>query len=322
MKKIISILNTSSNTYVLMMKKHMLSSSFYIGNILIPFFCSLCLGIFFPFSYSAIWIFFISLTFSTFASYGTLFFTIKKSTMMKNIEITNNETITLYFATFWVLLSTSFLTIFVDLIFSYFFNYIELTTNKFIFLNDINMNYNYIQYSEIWWNLLVYYWITQTLLIFSLSFFIEQILKTQKNFFIFVFTYILGGIVFSGIFSSTLSVNSDTFSVQVVTKDIFENWNQTERQGYVEKLLWGSPMWKISQLWPHYGLNQICFNIIESGSYYYGEGNEKIFSIWHNIRFIDIKEIDLHVVYYFVMPWIWIIIPITIASFLKKYKKN
>ncbi|NQX83174.1 MAG: hypothetical protein HRS50_00465 [Mycoplasmataceae bacterium] len=307
----------TSNTYILMIKNHFKSSSFYLGNLLIPIMIVFSCGILFPIYYSFIWMLFISMSFSAFAAYGTLFFTIRKSTMMKNVDMTANESSTLYLATLLIMLSVTFITFVVIILTLISFDNFGFLSHQWFFNNSNNLEgIKSINWFNIWWDMIGYYWITQSILVFSMSFFIEQLVSTQKNFFIIVFIYMLGGLFFGGIFSPTMYIDSNG-EVIILTQENLKDLSGLELQGIIPTYQQGGAMWFISQLWPHYGLNQLAFNSLESATVD-GVGN---LSSWHDIRIWEIINLN-GILYYVFMPWLYIVFGILMGGILDRFKKE
>ncbi|BDU67505.1 MAG: hypothetical protein TYPL_1580 [Candidatus Tyloplasma litorale] len=314
-----TFLDSLSNVYFLLLKNHFKSSSFYLGNLLIPIIIVLSLSVMLPITYGFTWIIFITMTFSAFAGYGTLFFTIRKSTMIKNVDMTVNQSSSLYIGTLIVMLTITLITFLVVFFSIIFFDLTNILLHQFVYEVDDPTTYRYIKWLKIDWSMITYYWFTQTILVFAISFFIEKIFSTQKNYFIFALIYLLGGIFFSGIFSSTLYINENN-DLMALDYDTFDNLNNFERQGYVSVYLWGQPLWWASQLWPHYGLNQLISHSIDAASYTIDSSNTIIHSKWWEYNIF--QNLSKNSLYYLIIPWIWIFIFLFISSILERYKKN
>lgn len=337
----------SFNTYLLMIKNHFRSSSFYLGNVFIPFIVTFSVGIYFPIAYGFSWMMFLSMTFAGLTTYGTLFFTIRKSTMIKNIQMTANDTSTLYFATFWVILTSLFVTL-LFIIATIAILEVSGIVNYAFFYNNINLvdpvetpmdwaNYWVINYKEVWWTMIIYYWITQSFLCFSMGFLIEKVATTQKNFFIIVLVYMVGGLIFAGIFCNSLDVNSSG-EIVIFDKSVVGKGETSEGRAY--QLLWGEPMWWVSQLWPHYTLNQIAGNSLYVGAHHFvplGMSSNDIISNmaetnvlsdkdlvywnqWHSVSILE-SIISPEAVYYMVAPWVWCVLMITVAGILERHDR-
>lgn len=320
----LTFFDTSWNTFKLMSKSHFRGSSFYLGNVLIPMMISLGVLAFMTIQVGFIWIMFLSVTFAGLATYGTLFFSIRKSTMIKNIEITANETTSLYFATFFVMLVSIFLTMAVCLLSMFILDKTGYAMTHLMFgRTDVSgddgamLSVFAIQWLAIQWSMIIYYGFVQTFLCFSMAFFIEQTTNTQRNFFLIVLIYIVAGIFFAGIFSGTLYVSEDG-SISVI--DISDNLEDLDGIAAIPGQLKGTPMWVVSQLFPHYGLNQIAMNTITHGSYH-PLSTGKDWTNWHEVNIFETTN-SAWATYYIVVPWIWSAVLISIGANIERYGEN
>lgn len=314
----ITFFQSTSNTFLLMIKTHFKGSSFYISNLLIPIIVTLGIVSFMTLTYGIIWILFLTLTFAGLSTYGTIFFTIRKSTLIKNISMTSNETGTLYFATFWLILSSITITFFVVILTCIFFDKIGLVMHQLAFNNDNPIGIWYTNYSAISWAMLFNYLFTQAIICFSLSFVIEQVFGTQKNFFIFSMVYVVAGIFFSGMFSSTLYISKNNV-VDVVSNDT--TIEDLQGIAVIKTYMWGNTLWKVGQLFPHFGLNQMAGQSFSVGAYHYDSAGEIIWNKWHYINvFTDIGTPK--VLWYILSPWLWTLLLISLGSTLERYNKH
>lgn len=317
--------SAASNSYVLMMRNHFKSSSFYLGNLLIPLLVVVSCGILFPITYSFIWMLFFSSAFSSFAAYGTLFFSIRKSSMMKNIDMTVNESSSLYFSTLAVIFSVSGIAIIVMLVSLIGLSSIIIAghpflSNQFGFNNNKPAGVRDVHWEKIWWDMLVYYWASQAILAFAMSFLIEQITTTQKNYFTVVFVYMIGAFFFGGIMSPTVIVENGILSIRTVEKT---NGTEGSSEGIITTLQAGGALWWISQLWPHFGINQLAFNTIEAGS-----KSREIASIdldpWSDFLDVHIWEATKvnSTLMYFLTPWGYTFASLWIGGLLDRFNKQ
>ncbi len=311
-KGFFTFIDSTSNLFLLMMKNHFRGSSFWMGNLIIPFFVTLAISILFPITYGFIWMLFINITFTGFITYGILFFSIRKSTIMKNIDMTSLETTSLYSATLLSMLLSTFITFIVLFSSLLIFYYAGIASTHFFYVSDPE-KYSYVKWQNIWWSAIVYYWINSVILTFSMSFVIEKIVSTQKNFFLIAFIYLLGGLFFSGIMSNGIYLDGQDHA-KVLTVEL---WNNTPKlqSGAMKSYLWGQPAWFFSQLWPHYGLNQIVFNSLEVGSYTHNGGS----SAWQHMSFLKEISFDSKIAYYAIMPWLYSALGYFIGGMLVKY---
>ncbi len=321
----------TSNNFSLMARAHFRGSSFFLGNIFIPLLVTFGVSALMAMTFGFAWILFITMTFSGLATYGTVFFTIRKSSIMKNINLTSTESATLYTSTFLLIGVSLSITMIIVLFFCWFLDVVGFTAHEFEFYNHGNpAGMWYIEWKTLITDpTVVYYWIEQIVLCFSLSFFVEKVVATQKNFFIFVFVYILTGLFFGGLMASTLYVDASG-NVQIITDD-----TTLEELGGVAQMkpyLWGTSGWKVSQLFPHFGANQIVmnasqasayqydFNILDDGTYEIFE-NSIIYNKWYNLNIftsIDSWQVD----YYLVSPWAWCALLLWISAMIERFDKN
>ncbi len=313
-----TFINSAANNFALMAWAHFRGSSFYLGNVLIPMIVSLGVAAFMYMTFGLVWVLFITLTFTGLATYGTVFFSIRKSSLIKNINLTTTETGPLYFATFILLGVSLFMTINIIILWLF-------ILDEFGFLmqtltiggpNQIPWEISWIKvYTS---NMLWFYLVEQVFLCFSISFFIEKVVETQKNFFMVVFAYILAGIFFSGIMSNGLYINeSGTISV------VNENTTIGELDGInaVPQYMWGTSLWTIGQLFPHYGANQLVAPVAQSASTWVNGDGIIEYNRWYNISIL--KSIDSwDVRYYAIMPWAWSIALVYVSSMLERYNKH
>ncbi len=331
-----TFISASSHTFGLMARAHFKGSSFYLGNVLIPILVATGVGAFMPMAYGFIWVLFIAITFSGLSTYGTVFFTIRKSTIIKNINMTANETGSLYFSTFLLLGVSMFATMLVIIEYTMFLDLIGYSMYSLSYYSGDPSKLWYVSWPDVFLSGgLWYYWIEQIFLCFSLSFFVEKVVSTQKNFFIFALIYIVAGIFFSGMISNTLYINSDGM-VDVVHTGNEENLSYDVVMAYQ----WGQPLWIIGQFFPHFGANQLVANVSQQASWHYGwintDGtknvfdntkeiqqftNEKIYSPWKNISILDSLS-NIETEYYAFMPWIWAIVLTWGAGTLERFNKN
>ncbi len=309
--------NSTSNNFILMIWAHFRGSSFYLGNVFIPMMITFGVATFMPIVTGFTWILFISLTFTGLATYGTVFFTIRKSTIVKNINLTTTETAPLYFATFMLLGVSLFITINVIIGFAFILDRVGYLMEDFIIYEEgvvWNVSWIRVYTHPVLW----YYWLEQMLLCFSLSFFAEKIVTTQKNFFMFVFTYLLAGIFFSGIMSAGLYVDADD-KVEIIT----ESTTMEELDGImaVPTYMWGNSLWKIGQLFPHFGANQIVTPITSAASTSVDDLGNIVYNRWYNINILRSLG-SVKAKYYAFMPWIWVIILLYVSAMLERYNKH
>ncbi len=312
----LTFFGSSSHTYKLLMKAHFTGSSFYLGNLFIPMLITFGVLGFMPPYVGISWILFLTLTFAGLSTYGTLFFTLRNSTIIKNVTMTSNETSTLYFSTFWAMFTSIIVTTIVYMSTIIFLDKVGFTIDQMSVISTKDAQGWTIDYSEIWWGVIIYYAIMQTLVCFSLSFVVEQLVSTQKNFFIYTLVYILAGIFFSGMISGTLYINNSGI-VDVIPEDL------TDYEGVmlIKELQWGSPMWIVGQFFPHYGLNQIVWNSLSGGAYYINELGVRDYSEWNTINIFDIVE-STRGAYYIFAPLLWSFGLLFTASMLERYKQD
>lgn len=317
---------STSQTYKLMMKNHFRSSSFYLGNILIPIMLVITLGNLFPINYSFIWMIFIGSTFAAFAAYGTLLFIIKKSTIKKNFDMTATESSSLYAGMFLIMSAIVFITLVIILVAIMAFDALGLISHDFFFVDKNAPEYHekHINWLKIDWITLLFYFAITTVSSFSISFFFEQVLNTQKNFFIAAFVYLLGGLFFTGLWSGTIYItNEGLASIITVDNAVDENWfaetNYVNPAWVQPAYMAGSVPWIISQVFPHYGINQISYNIINSG----WSDKEGLLLPWFSDQGTMMNHVlDNKVEYYFAMPFIESAVLISIGSALAGSKEK
>ncbi len=324
----ITFFQATSNNFALMAKAHFRGSSFFLGNVLIPILISTGVSLFFPMTYGFVWTLYLSMTFSGMATYGTVFFSIRKSSIVKNINLTATESGTLYMATFMLIGLSLFITFSVIIGWTVFLDVTGVAIYEFAIYNNGNpAGIWYIDWLEVMTSqALWYYWIEQVFLCFSLSFFFEKVVSTQKNFFILTFAYILAGIFFSGIFTNTLYVTSNGMVDVVDESTTLEELNGI---AVLKPYMWGHTGWWVGQFFPHFGANQLVATSSQSGAYQYAfdpttfevDYTEIIYNKWYNLNIFSCIN-SWKVSYYAAMPWIWTIVLIWISAMIERYDKN
>ncbi len=310
--------NSSANNFVLMAWAHFRGSSFYLGNVMIPILITLGVAAFMPIVVGFTWILFLALTFTGLATYGTVFFSIRKSTIIKNINLTTTETGPLYFATFVLLGVSLFVTINVIVCWLFILDNVGFLVTPDIFINDSTTGWD-VSWIKVYSHpMLWFYWMEQVILCFSLSFFFEKVVETQKNFFMCVFVYILAGIFFSGIMAPGVYINSSN-EVMTVTEDVPDS--DLNGVKAVPMYLWGNELWIIGQFFPHFGANQLVASVAQASSTTTNEFGEIIQNKWADINVLRSLG-DWKVRYYAFMPWIWMFILLYVASMLERYNKH
>lgn len=314
-------------TYLLMMSKHFTSLSFYMGNIFIPLLVVLALGNLFPIWYSFIWTLFIGTTFAGMSAYGTLFFIIKNSTIKKNFDMTATESSALYFGTFLMLLTVMTITITVVLFSVFIFDSLNILSHFFFSAPPEVKEVNYtIDWGKVDWLMINHYLWSTTFIIFVLCFFLEQILTTQKNFFIAAFIYLFGGLFFSGLWSPSLYVSTgvlhDEGTLHIIHKSVVNEIGvNPEYDNIISYITMPSYMagafpWCVSMFVPHFGLNQTAFYSLAKG--WSSQGN--LVYDWLPEFTMLTKLHDGTVLMYALQPFVVSIILLVSASLVARYK--
>ncbi len=316
----ITFFETSSNTFGFMMKSHFKGSSFYLLNLFIPIMVTFGAFAFLTVTNGFAFILYISLTFAGLATYGTLFFNIRKSTMLKNIHMTSNEAGTLYFATFFTLLVSIFITAFVSISTGIFLDKIGFISHAMNVGNGeaVERGTWYTDYSQVWWGMIFYYILAQTCVCFSLAFFFEKTTSTQKNFFLMTMIYLLAGIFFAGAMTGTLYYDPAAKEVGVIT----DSTDQALFDGVppLPPYLWGNPVWVVGQLFPHYGINQLFFNSFAAGGHHVLNGVSE-YNSWNQVNLFTSVTTG-KVLYYFLQSWIWVAILIYMSGMMERFKEK
>jgi len=296
--------NSTSNLFSLFIKNYLKSSAFFINNILVPLIITFGVILFLPICEGFIWIISLTLLFTSFVTYGVLYFNFRNSNAYKNLELTNVTTASIYVSIFLILLMATFLTLFVDFLFvevSILGNIISDMSNSSK-AADTTFKYNIL---ETQWSLLVYYWINMSILTFSISMVIQEISQSQKVFFLVVFVFILSSLTFAGSFSPTIYVDSNgNFEIMDMKK--LNELSSSEQFGYVRPYVWGGKGWYLSQIFPTYGINQITFGVFNSAVTTYVDGIAQS-NQWQNKNVFDLifYSHNHRIIYYIVSPWIW-----------------
>lgn len=322
-----TFVDSATNTFWLMIRTHFKGSTFYLANIFIPILITIGALAFMTATTGISFILFLSLTFAGLSTYGTIFFSIRKSTIIKNIQMTSNETGVLYYATFWTIFTSIFITLGVVLLSIFILDEVGFVAHHMSYVNPDNVELMeastwYTDYSNIWWGMLIYNGIMQTFLCFSLAFFFEKIASTQRNYFLIVMIYVLLGIFFSGVFSSTLYITEDG-QVAAITEEILNSDQSLELlQGIsvIDAYVWGNPMWMAGQFFPHFGSNALVYNSFAGGAYHYIDG-ELIYNRWNEISLFN-SVTSARAIYYILVPWVWVILLVYIASMMERFKEK
>lgn len=318
-----TFIQSTSNNFMLMAKAHFKGSSFYLGNIMIPILITVGVLAFVPVINGIIWMLFMGMTFSGLATYGTIFFTIRKSTIIKNVNLTATKTGSLYLSTFLLLGVSMFVTFLTLIITGAILDSIGFATQALQIGETADIDPN--TYWNVSWKLMIsngglwYYLIEQIFLCFSLSFFVEKVVSTQKNFFLFVAIYVLAGIFFSGMFSSSLYIDS-AGEVAVIDPDTLTA-PDTQDVLFLEPYCWGGFNWWIGQFFPHFGANQLAINIGQQCSQRMIDG-VWVANPWANVSILNSATTSWQTEYYALAPWIWTLLLMFGAGMLEdKVKK-
>lgn len=310
------------NNFILMTKVHFRGSSFYLGNILIPILITIGVMTFIPIHHSIIWMLFMGLTFSGLSTYGTVFFAVRKSTLINNVSLTRDKMSSLYFSTFLLMGVVLVITFFVLMSSGLFLDVINYASQTIRFGNIINPPKELLWHLD-WGKLILdagiwYYLVEQIFICFALSFFIEKIVTTQKNFFIFLMIYITGGIFFSGIFSSSLYLNE---SNQLMIMDHNEMQNIPD-VFFLRPYCWGGYSWWLGQLFPHFGANQLAINISRQCSYRVDAIGVVEWSRWSDTSILLSSLNNIRTTYYLFLPWVWTLLLISAATMIESKLKK
>ncbi len=308
--RISSFLISTSNNFWLLAKTHFKGSSFILINLLMPILISTSVLAFMPPKAAFMWIAFMTMTFSGLATYGVIVFVISKSTFVKNINLSSTKTSSIYASVFLLVGISIFISFTIGVICSMILDNIGFTMSAMMSsTNGINK----FSSEEMMWGKLFttggmwYYLFEQVALCFAISFFVEKVFITQKTFFLFVFGYLLAGIILSGIFSSTLYVTSDGV-VDVIDPNNIDQ-EAIGNNMVLEPLCWGGALWKMGQIIPHFGANQLAVNISRKISY--REVNIipgitlNLKNNWSDASILQSVLINKKITYYALMPWIW-----------------
>lgn len=316
--------DSASNLFFLFIKSYFKSSAFFIINIFIPFVLVFSIVIAFPIAYGFSWIIFITLSFSSFASYGILYFNFRNSNAYKNLELTNVTVASIYFS----ILTVIFLIVFITFLFDLFFLQIcisaHMVANLWGFQPANSLSFSY-DISKMAWSTLFYYLINIILLTFSMSFVIQEIAQSQKGFFLIVFIFVISGLFFGGTFSPTIYIDGkDGNKFKVMDVDTFDNVPVDEQIGvYVRSYIWGGRGWEISQIFPTYGINQIMFGSFNSSITTFKDGVAQD-NLWssngNNLVDMLSNSGDEKILYYTVMPWLWTFFDFWLGGFLSTRK--
>ena len=315
--------DSTSNLFFLFIKSFFRSSAFAIVCILIPIILTFSLLITIPISYCFSWIIFITLSFASFSSYGVLYFNFRNSNAYKNLELTNVTIASIYFS----ILSTMFIIVFITLLFDLFFVWfciqINIVSNAWSFQASSDTTFSY-DMSKIQWSVLFYYWINIIVLVFSMSFVIQEITRSQKGFFVFVFIFIIAGLFLGGTFSPTVYIDPEDNLFKVMDVETLGELDAGEQIGaYIETYVWGGPGWELSQLFPTYGLNQVMFGSFNPAVTTYASGVAQP-NLWDgkNIFQMMLDSSDDKILYYIIMPWIWAMFNFWFGGFLSVRKHS
>lgn len=324
---------STAKTFLLMMKNHFRSSSFYLGNLIMPIVITLMLGNLFPINYSFIWILFISTTFAGFSSYGTLLFAIRKSTIKKNFDMTATESSSLYSAMFIMLVFVILITVGIIFISILTFDGFNLLSHDWTFPTETSDIEKHIDWKYVDYVMIDHYMFMSAIILFSLCFFFEQLLATQRNFFIASFIYLLAGILFSGTWSCSIYISSTTGKAGIIhVSDMSKlgegEYEYVEVAGIMPSYMAGAIPWWIGQFLPHYGLNQLAYNSLNQA---WASSDPSIVSSDNPVGLLNPEYTQLSptmfthmgdkgVLQYTLLPIIEILLLLFVGSYLARYK--
>lgn len=120
--------------------------------------------------------------------------------------------------------------------------------------------------------------------------------------------------------SPTISVDSEGV-IKIYTQADIDAMDPFESQGIMPALQKGGVLWYLSQLWPHYGLNQIAFQSLEASSTYFNIDGVEFNSLWKNINILNMTKTP-GVLYYIMMPWAYVLIGIWLGGILDRFKRS
>ncbi len=303
--------NSTANLFYLFLKSYFKTLAPFINNFFLPLIITFSIIAFFPITEGFVWIIFISLAFSCFASYGVLYFNFRNSNAYKNLELTNVTVTSIYFSILLIMFLVSMLTLIVDL----------FLIEVFLQLNFVVALWGFQKHSRDWtfefnlmhiqWSILFYYWLNMVVVTFAMSFVIQEITQTQKAFFLIIFIFIFSSILLGGILSPTVYID-DNNEFQVMSVAKLESMDPSEQAGYIRAYVWGGRGWYLSQLFPTYGMNQIMFGGFNSAitAFDLSSGEKIIDSPFEAWKQNDIVKMIFHpnnlkITYYLVSSWIW-----------------
>lgn len=297
-------------------KNYLFSMKIIWLSLIIPFFCIISFLVFTTIGFGFTFAFFISLNTTAFISYGGSALSIKETTIYKNIDLTKNSLATFYLALLLKTLLATFITCFSFMALFIILDKLSVTSHAFFYNQSITqgtsvLNPN-INWSQIWWDVIIYYWFSSTILSFSLGFFFSQITKSKKTFYVIVFTYLVIGFVCGGVFSSTVYIQENGLV------NIIDSGDQSSIG--IPVYYWGTFLWTIGQFFPHFGLNQLIFHAIDSGEYWISNG-DTFFNPWNDINIFNAREISegFYLIYYFLTPWLFVFGSLTIGGIISNH---
>ncbi len=277
---------------------------------IMPIIITISIGVFLPVWNGFIFTSYIALYLSSLVCFGGLFYPYNKSTFKNNIFLTKYSKKSIIFSIWITMLFFNLLTILMVVLSMILFTNLGILLTQFKFMN-LNP-----QLSVNWWNIdwemIFYYWFILTTIIFAFSMFAQRFLKYRKSYYLFSITYLLFNIFFGGVISI-----SWTFNTQGEFIIIEQYSEQSKLIGALDPYLKGSPLWLVSQFLPNYHINQYAFNSILSGvevdkSLIISEdpvAENVLFSVnnYNNSHMFNALNSSPGKVYYFVMPYVNII---------------
>ena len=302
--------------------KHILKSHFILLIILIQILFLFGIGALFPLKRIFVPVFGLSTLIVSFLIYNTCFYNIKKSTIYSNLLLIKNEKFVSYISIFLIMCTVN-LFIFI-LLFSIVIPFATVNAGWFfpiafpweIPLKGADATW-YIDWSIVWWDVVIYYWFFSTVMTFMVLYLFQSITNSSKSFNLFFMSYFFIVLIFGGVLTApdlipAVEGNADSLIHQEL---LFgeDNYNPEKFQGF---------SWWFSQFVPHYYLNLFAHNSFNAATF-------KICEVETGIRTYHVMtdsnpwswSVDQYYNAFLYVPWLYFVTLPVIGIFVSQLKK-
>lgn len=272
---------TIARLLVLNLKMLWKSKMIFVMCIVFPLFISLGFSVFLPIWFSWTLIIYVVLLLTTAITFGSLMFTYSTTTMYKNISLTSVRKESTIFSIWAAMMLMGLLSTLGTITSLVVWEQLGIAMTKFSFQDTVAPTVNW---NNISWSMVFYYWFVFTSVMFSFSLFIHKFFKTRSNYYMFIMSYLILTIFVGGTMSFTWYVDPNTLEIVFFEKGI--NPEEGRWYGALGPYLKGEPMYVASQFFPTTHLNEMAFPTILRGMEH--TTDDKFNAMIDNVNLIDV----------------------------------